>query len=139
MDDYDEYNNMEAEEEDDDDDDDEEDDEKVKTCPHAQQRPLYARPMKVAEHLVLGAPQKVATIAQLAAANPIGEDLCSLLQFYFEDMGVVSSDGHTIEITPGHQVSLLHLRVMAPSYEHFSRLWSIDSLRSTINLKKHGR
>ena len=69
MDDYDEYSNIEIEEEDDDDD---EDDEMVKAHPRTRRRQLlHARSMKIEDHLVLGAPQPVVTIAQLSAANPI--------------------------------------------------------------------
>ena len=112
MDDFDEYNNIEIEEEDD---DDEEDDEKVEAHLRARRKQLlYARPMKIEDHLVLGAPQPIITIAQLAAANPICEDLCALLQFYFEDMEVVGPDGQFYDITPGHQVSLITLLVLYP-------------------------
>ncbi|EPS99113.1 hypothetical protein FOMPIDRAFT_12620, partial [Fomitopsis schrenkii] len=85
VDDYDELNNLEAEE----DDDDEEDDEKVKALPH---------------HLVLGSPQKPATIQQLGAANPLCKDLHILLNTYFEDMDIRTSGGQSIQITPSDQI-----------------------------------
>ncbi|EPT01467.1 hypothetical protein FOMPIDRAFT_1120536, partial [Fomitopsis schrenkii] len=87
VDDYDEYNNMEAEEEDDD--DDEEDDERIQARPH---------------HLVLGSPQKPTSIEALGVSNPVCKDLHTLLNNYFQELGITTPDGQNISVTPRDQV-----------------------------------
>ena len=96
-----------------DDDDDEEDDKKVKARPHRQGGQLYARPMTVDGHLVLGAPQKVTTIAQLAAEGTsiMRERACSFYSYeQWSRLGskveACGNGGILILKTHGHSLSV---------------------------------
>ena len=101
VDDYDELNDSAEEEEDDDD----EDDELVEKNPRVQRNP--GGPISIGDHIVFGAPQKPVSLADLASSSQVCKDLQTLLNYYFEDMGIKTSDGHIVEVTPQHKVQYL--------------------------------